>query len=74
MPEEITILLLPPYSPEPNPVENLWHWMRSHRLSNRVYEDYDDLMRSGTEAWRRLTPALLKSVCACPYLERANQM
>lgn len=73
VPEEITILLLPPYSPELNPVENLWHWMRSHHLSNRAYEDYDDLMRSGTEAWRRLTPALLKSVCACPYLERASQ-
>ncbi|MFO0829786.1 MAG: IS630 family transposase [Phycisphaerales bacterium] len=72
VPEEITILPLPPCAPELNPGENLWHRMRSHYLSNRAYEDYDDLIKSGTEAWRRLTPELLKSVCACPYLERAS--
>jgi transposase len=25
VPENITVLPLPPYSPELNPVENLWH-------------------------------------------------
>jgi transposase len=31
------VVLLPPYSPELNPVENLWHYLRSHYLSNRKY-------------------------------------
>jgi transposase len=39
MPDGITCLLLPPASPELNPIENLWHYLRSHYLSNRVYED-----------------------------------
>ena len=30
VPDNIVILYLPPYSPEPNPVENLWGYMRSH--------------------------------------------
>src|SRR5690606_10215120 len=41
LPDCITVLLLPPYSPELNPVENLWHHLRSHHLSNRIYDDYD---------------------------------
>lgn len=72
VPDGITILLLPAYSPELNPVENLWHYMRSHYLSNRVYADYDALLEAGTTAYRRLTPDLLRTVCACPYLERAD--
>lgn len=34
VPENITILPLPPKSPELNPVENLWHFMRDNWLSN----------------------------------------
>jgi transposase len=73
LPEGITVLLLPPYSPELNPVENLWHYLRSHYLSNRTYDDYDALLSAGTEAYRKLTPEVVKSVCRCPYLERAEQ-
>ena len=73
MPDGITALLLPPASPELNPVENLWHYLRSHYLSNRTYADYDDLLDSGTAAYRKLTPDVLKSVCGCPYMERRAQ-
>ena len=38
VPENITILALPPKSPELNPVENLWHFMRENWLSNRVFK------------------------------------
>ena len=72
VPDNVVCLLLPPYSPELNPVENLWHYLRSHHLSNRAYADYDHLLDAGTEAWRRLTPEVLRSVCRCPYLERAE--
>jgi hypothetical protein len=34
---------------------------------------YDDLLDAGGAAWRQLTPAVIKSVCRCPYLERAGQ-
>jgi transposase len=70
VPDGITALLLPAASPELNPVENLWHYLRSHYLSNRTYADYDALLDAGTEAYRKLTPDVLKSVCGCPYMER----
>ena len=44
VPENITILPLPPKSPELNPVENLWHFMRDNWLSNRVFKSYDDIV------------------------------
>jgi transposase len=66
-PENITILLLPAYSPELNPVERLWAHLRSHHLSNRAYENHHYLLDAGAEARRQLTPELLRSVCACDY-------
>ena len=73
VPRGITTLLLPPYSPELIPVENLWHDMRSHYLSNRAYADYDALFDAGTDAYRRLTPEILRTVCACPYLTERTE-
>ena len=73
LPAGITVLLLPPYSPELNPVENLWHYLRSHYLSNKSYADYDALLAAGTDAYRKLTPEVIRSVCGCNYLERAEQ-
>jgi transposase len=37
VPENITLLLLPPKCPELNPVENIWEFMRDNWLSNRVF-------------------------------------
>ena len=30
VPDKITLVRLPPYSPELNPIENLWHYLKSH--------------------------------------------
>ena len=43
VPDNLTLLPLPPYSPELNDIENLWHNFRSHCWSNRTYRDYDEL-------------------------------
>jgi transposase len=72
VPENITIIPLPPYSPELNPVENLWHYFRSHYWSNRAYSGYDDLRLAAIEAWQKsaLDPEIIKSVCRAKYTER----
>ena len=44
IPQNITLLPLPPKSPELNPVENLWQFMRDNLLSNRVFASYDQLL------------------------------
>jgi hypothetical protein len=54
VPPNITLLHLPPYSPELNPVENVWAFLRSNKLSNRVFRDYDDILNACTDAWNWL--------------------
>jgi transposase len=71
VPDNVTILFLPPYSPELNPIERLWAYLRSHYLANRAYNDYEHLMQAAGEAYRKLTPERLRSICHCDYLERA---
>lgn len=70
VPENIMLLKLPPYSPELNPIENLWHYLRSHHGSNRFYPDYDELFDAATQAWRAvcLNDELIKTVCSAPYI------
>jgi transposase len=70
VPANITLITLPPYSPELNPVENLWHYMRSHYWSNRAYDDHDALHRAVCHAWRNtcLNESIIKSVCSVSYL------
>ncbi len=71
IPENVSIIELPPYSPELNPMENLWHYLRSHYWSNRIYEDYEALLDAATKAWQEacLDPELMKTVCAAPYIK-----
>jgi transposase len=70
VPANVSLIGLLPYSPELNPVENLWHYLRAHHWSNRVYADYDALLEAATEAWRQvcLDPEKIRSICAAPYL------
>lgn len=72
IPENVSLLHLPSYSPELNPMENLWHYLRSHYWSNRIYPDYLALLDAATIAWRTLClhPARITSICNFPYLQQ----
>ena len=54
VPDNITLLHLPPYSPELNPVENVWAFLRSNELSNRVFASYDAIVDACCDAWNWL--------------------
>ena len=73
VPANMTLRHLPPYSPELNPVERLWAYLRSHYLSNRTYKDYDDLLTASGQAWNQLTPEQLCSICRTGWIPRTNQ-
>lgn len=73
VPENITLLPLPPYSPELNCIERVWAYLRSHYLSNRIYSDYDDLVEAGQHAWNALTDADLRSICHTEWLTHEIQ-
>ncbi len=70
VPDNITILELPAYSPELNPVENLWQYLRCHYWANRSCRDYDDLRKAACDAWQTvcLTHEMVKSICRVNYV------
>ena len=51
VPDNITLLHLPPYSPELNPIENVWAYLRGNKLSNRIFETYDAIVDACCDAW-----------------------
>jgi hypothetical protein len=74
VPTNMTLIYLPPRSPELNPIENLWHWITSHYWSNRVHADYDAMLESASDAMKTtfVDVQRVKSICNAPYLQRAN--
>ena len=71
IPDNITLLHLPPYSPELNGAERIWDYLRSHYLSNRIYKDYDELFEAIKTAWNSLEAQRLKSLTHTQWIERA---
>ena len=55
VPKNLTTILLPSRSPELNPVENIWQFMRDNWLSNRVFKSYNDIVDHCCFAWNSLT-------------------
>jgi hypothetical protein len=54
IPSNISLLKLPPYSPELNAQENIWQYMRENYLSRLVLLDYDALVEVCISAWNKL--------------------
>jgi len=64
VPDNLTLLPLPPRSPELNPVETCWQYLRENWLSNRVFASYADILDHCCEAWNKLVdrPWLIMSL------------
>lgn len=54
IPSNISLLPLPPRSPELNPQENIWQFMRQNWLSNRVFKSFTDIIDHCCYAWNSL--------------------
>lgn len=64
VPDNITLLHLPPCAPELNPVENVWQYLRSNQLAIRLFETYEAILDACCKAWNDLTamPTRLASI------------
>ena len=50
-PDNVSLLPLPSYSPELNPMENVWEYLRKNKLAITVYNDYEHILDKSCEAW-----------------------
>jgi transposase len=68
IPKNIKIIYLPPYSPELNPVERFWKWIRKETTHNRLFDTLEDMISAIEIGFKPLTNDVFKSICSCSYL------
>ena len=71
IPDSISLLKLPPYAPELNPVENIRQYLRGNKLANRLDDTYEAVVDACCDAWNTLiaAPNTISSIAA---REKAN--
>ena len=64
VPGNMSILHLPPYSPELNPQEQIWQHLKDRYLANRVFDNHQDILDACCQAWNKLAqmPDLIHSI------------
>ena len=69
-PNNVTLALVPPYSPELNPVERVWLYLRERFLSLRVLDDTEAIIDACCQAWIDLIaePDRMRTLCAYPWI------
>jgi transposase len=74
VPANLTLVPLPPYSPELNPVERVRLYLRERFLSHCVLDGYEAVLDAACRAWNTLAaePGRLASLTAYPYLLRSE--
>ncbi len=71
VPADLTLIHLPPYSPELNPVERVWEHLRDRWLSHRILAGgYEAVRDAACAAWNALLaePGRLRSLTSFPWL------
>ena len=72
VPDNVTLVLLPPYSPELNPVERVWLFLRKRHPSHRLLAGYDASVDALCHAWNQLTPERLHTLTRYPCLNQVK--
>jgi transposase len=69
VPNNITLLYLPPYSPELNPKENLWDEIREKIFKNYALKSMDAVRAKLKQAilYIERNPKLVRSISSFPY-------
>jgi transposase len=71
IPPNITLLKLPPYAPELNPMENGWQYLRANKLAITVFDSYADILDKCAEAWNFFAndPGRITSITERKWIE-----
>jgi transposase len=68
IPKNIRIIIQSAYSPEVNPVEKLWQYIKDHTIKNKIYKNLLELENAVCAFIKTLTPKIIKTVCNVNYV------
>jgi transposase len=74
VPANVTLVPPPPYSPELNPVERVWLYLKGRFLSHRLLDDYDAIVNAACRAWKRLLAEAgrIRTLSSYPWIPQVN--
>lgn len=74
VPDNITLLTLPPYSPELNPMENVWAYLRANKLAISVFDTVGDILDTCCNAWNFFAEnaETVKSITTRKWIKTVN--
>jgi putative transposase len=64
IPENITLIYLPPATPEMNPIEQIWTWIRRHGFRNEIFQTLEHVIDRLCDTICSLSNATIKSITA----------
>ncbi|ASU23478.1 hypothetical protein CCZ37_13145 [Vibrio qinghaiensis] len=69
--QNLSVIKLPPYSPELNPIEQVWSWLRQHSLANQFFADYEDIVSKVCRAWNSFLECStrVRQMCSRRWIE-----
>jgi hypothetical protein len=70
IPENIILLFQPPYSPELNPIERVWEYLKED-LKWELFENLDNLRSKVAQVLAQLTPEIVASLTGYDYILNA---
>lgn len=70
--KNIEYIFQPAYSPELNPIEKLWEWLKKERQHNFFYDSLESLMDAICEEYKNLEAKDYMRICHCNYLSYYN--
>ena len=70
VPANLTLVPIPSHSPELNPGEEVWHFLKGGPLLHQVYHTVEEIMDRCCVAWQSLInePGRIRSLCSYPWL------
>ena len=68
VPDNIEIIVLPPYSPELNPVERFWQHIKQNTIKNQIYKTLNALKDAVAKFLNSMSSEEISSVCNSGYL------
>jgi DDE superfamily endonuclease len=54
IPDNITLIDIPPVTPECNPAEKPWQYLKDNFLSHRLFATYEDILDACQQAWNSM--------------------
>ena len=71
IPENVALLFLPPYSPELNPTERLWEYIKN-QIAGKLFQNLDSLKNEVAEVIKQLSKKMVASLTGYPYIIQAT--